>query len=132
MPGVILAILPALEFMIRAGGVRTVLKGIRTELSPLHCGNGRNLLQKTRFIGLIHIVTMLLGTSKEKQAQKTQFEEFCLTPSRTNPGRKILFPRGPDPPSPAFTFRAGATAIRRWSGDFGFICRLTPAERLKK
>ena len=83
MPGVILAILPALEFMIRAGGVRTVLKGIRTELSPLHCGNGRDLLQKTCFIGLVHSVPILLGTSEEKQAQKTQFEEFCLTPSKS-------------------------------------------------
>jgi hypothetical protein len=50
IPGVILAILPPLEFVIGAGGAGTLFKTIRGELSTLHGGNGRNLFQKTCFI----------------------------------------------------------------------------------
>jgi hypothetical protein len=32
---------------------------------------------------LIHNVPILLGTHGKKQAQKTRFEEFCLTPLPT-------------------------------------------------
>ena len=62
IPRVILAILPTLEFVIGARGVRTLLKGIPGKLSPLHGGNARNLLQKVCFCGLIHNVPITLGT----------------------------------------------------------------------
>ena len=73
MPGVIFAILPALKFVIRAGGMRA-------ELSPLHGRNGRNLFQQAGLFSLVHILPITLGIQTMKASRKTPFEGFCLTP----------------------------------------------------
>ena len=48
MPGVILARLPALEFLMPA-------RGMRRKFSPLHGGDGGDLFQELSFLGLIHV-----------------------------------------------------------------------------
>lgn len=48
MPGVILAFLPALKFVMPA-------RGMRREFSPLHGRNGGDLLQEASLFELIHI-----------------------------------------------------------------------------
>jgi hypothetical protein len=66
IPGVVFAILPMLELVVGAGGVRTLFKGVGGERSPLHGGNGGDLLQKASFIGWIHHVTMFIVTHPKK------------------------------------------------------------------
>ena len=61
MPGVVLAILPALESVVRAGGAGA-LQRIGRELAALHGRNGGNLPQNLMFIGLVHRVASMLAT----------------------------------------------------------------------
>ena len=48
MPGVIAALLPALEFLMPA-------RGMRREFSPLHGGAGGDLCQQMTFLGWIPV-----------------------------------------------------------------------------
>jgi len=80
IPRVVPAILPVLEFVIRPGGGRPVLEGVRRELAPFHDGNRGDLLENEFFAGWFHNVPSILDTISQNTSRNLESREFCLTP----------------------------------------------------
>jgi hypothetical protein len=78
--GVVFAILPMLEFMVRAGDAGTLFEGVGGEFTAFHGRNGGDLLKDLLFMEIIHYVTRNLVTLAQKTSSSSPLEEFCLTP----------------------------------------------------
>jgi hypothetical protein len=59
---VVFAILPVLEFVVRAGNAGALFKRVGREFTALHSGDGGDLLEKLSFVKGAHSVPSVLVT----------------------------------------------------------------------